>query len=125
MCRIFVGPGNTPFVRFSIQKGLFSFSPKYEVKILCFAYSPSIPTVRKEGLFWVITAHHESSSRRRMAHGMVAHWWVSGEWQISHQIALSCAGSLNERDGALLYCNPLLLSPNMLHGCFVTEPCIN
>ena len=33
---------------------------------------------------------------------------------------------LYERDGgALLYCNPLLLSPNMLHGCFVTEPCIN
>ena len=34
------------------------------------------------GLFWVITAQHGSTSSTRMV-------WVSGEWQISHQIALS------------------------------------
>ena len=31
---------------------------------------------------------------------------VSGEWQISHEIALSYAGALYERDWALLYCSP-------------------
>ena len=44
--------------------------------------------VDKEGLFGVITAHHGLAA----APGRPTMAWVSGEWQISHQIALSYAG---------------------------------